>query len=68
MKLVTLLSSYPAVVEALGQQSLPNKDSYTFREVPESILVRGLLFSTISNVFQLFFAFLYVGFIVFYYW
>lgn len=57
MKLVTLLSSYPAVVEALGQQSLPNKDSYTFREVPESILVCVLLFIIIGNILLLFFSF-----------
>nr|XP_018668106.1 protein broad-minded-like [Ciona intestinalis] len=36
MGLVNVLSSYPAVHELFYQQQLPNKTSYTFREMPES--------------------------------
>uniref|UniRef100_H2ZAY8 Protein broad-minded n=1 Tax=Ciona savignyi TaxID=51511 RepID=H2ZAY8_CIOSA len=39
MGLVNVLSSYQAVHELFYQQSLPNKSSYGFREIPESPVV-----------------------------
>ncbi|XP_063951551.1 protein broad-minded-like isoform X3 [Lytechinus pictus] len=35
--MVNLLSAFPAVYEVLSKQPLKNKDSYSFREMPETI-------------------------------
>ena len=40
LNMVNLLSAFPAVYEALANQPLKNKESYSFREMPETIPVR----------------------------
>jgi hypothetical protein len=38
-RLVTLLASFSAVIEIFGGKQLPAKDTYTFRDIPDSLLV-----------------------------
>lgn len=39
IKLLNVLSSFHAVYELLGDKTLPKKESYGFREIPDSVVV-----------------------------
>ncbi|XP_072017190.1 protein broad-minded-like [Amphiura filiformis] len=55
--LMNLLSAFPAVYEVLAEKELENKESYTFREVPDTIiglLDRLVMVNTRSKVHSLF--------------
>ena len=36
---MNLLSAFPAVFEVLAEKELENKEMYTFREIPDTIIV-----------------------------
>ncbi|KAL3858589.1 hypothetical protein ACJMK2_008861, partial [Sinanodonta woodiana] len=57
IRLLNVLSAFPAVYEVLATRPLPTKDSYTFREMPDTIagfLDRLVLLNSPAKVHSLF--------------